>query len=712
MVKFNLGYSLKNIPYPPIRNFIKDLTSRTIDFVRRLRWKAFFFERDSNQDQAERVETFGFKSKNSPPKNELLNAFEEDLFSMIRKVKYRKGGNDNLQQKMKKDVEEIRHTNCVLVKADKSRNIYKVPKEKYKKLLKEQVTKTYRTDKLETVNAINEEAYDITRELKIEDRVSAITTKDSYLLLKDHKNNFQNSLPTRLINPSKTEVGKISKNILERINKEVRKCTNYNQWICTNDAIQWFNGIQDKGKTTFIQFDIVDYYPSICEKTFDEAINFAKQFTEISERDIRIIKHCRRTVLKCNEEIWIKKDKHQNFDVPMGSYDSCEVSDLIGLYVLSVLNRFMDAEHVGLYRDDGLISLVNSNGPLASKTMKRVSRALKSLGFKSEIEGNIKIVNFLDVTFNLEDGSYGPFSKDNQEPLYVSRYSNHPHCILKQIPNSINERLTRNSSSKKTFDQVKSQYEAALEKSGYKNKLMYIENNKQTQKKKKNRSRRIIWYNPPYCRLVNINIGKVFIKLVNKHFPKDNPLHKIFNKNNLKVSYSCTANMDRIIDSHNKKILSEKNERSDETKCNCRTRSKCPLENNCNQENTIYMATVSTTKETNDDKKFYIGAAMGKWKNRYYNHKTSFNVKHHENDTALSKFIWDLKSKNKTPIIKWQILCHAKPPNGLNAKCQICLEEAYRILVFPCRESLLNRRNELFSKCRHIERYKLKPKYE
>ena len=67
--------------------------------------------------------------------------------------------------------------------------------------------------------------------------------------------------------------------------------------------------------------------------------------------------------------------------------------------------------------------------------------------------------------------------------------------------------------------------------------------------------RKIIWFNPPYSMNVRTNIGKTFLKLMEKHFPNGNPLHKIFNKNTLKVSYSCMGNMASIISSRNHTIL-------------------------------------------------------------------------------------------------------------------------------------------------------------
>ena len=72
---------------------------------------------------------------------------------------------------------------------------------------------------------------------------------------------------------------------------------------------------------------------------------------------------------------------------------------------------------------------------------------------------------------------------------------------------------------------------------------------------RKNRQRNIIWFNPPYSMNVQTNIGREFLNLVSKHFPKKHRYNKIFNKNSIKVSYSCTDNLLTIIKKHNRKIL-------------------------------------------------------------------------------------------------------------------------------------------------------------
>ena len=160
-----------------------------------------------------------------------------------------------------------------------------------------------------------------------------------------------------------------------------------------------------------------------------------------------------------------------NLDVMMGSFDSTWVVDL---YILDMLGRFINLNTISIYRDDGLISIPNSNGPLTSKLRKKVIRAFKYLGLKIESSSNFKIVNFLDVILNLNDNSYKPFSKINTIPIYINVNSNHPTTIIKQIP-EINIRINRVSSSKNIFNNHKEFYNVAIHNSANKNELKYLE---------------------------------------------------------------------------------------------------------------------------------------------------------------------------------------------------------------------------------------------
>ena len=101
------------------------------------------------------------------------------------------------------------------------------------------------------------------------------------------------------------------------------------------------------------------------------------------------------------------------------TYIHTETCKLIGTYILSLIaSKFKD--EAGLYRDDGL-AVCKATPKEIEKTKKEVSNVFKSNGFKITIDANKKIVRFLDVTFDLTDGSYKPYMKPNNKLSYVHR---------------------------------------------------------------------------------------------------------------------------------------------------------------------------------------------------------------------------------------------------------------------------------------------------
>ena len=185
---------------------------------------------------------------------------------------------------------------------------------------------------------------------------------------------------------------------------------------------------------------------------------------------------------------------------------------------------------------------------------KEVIKIFKEIGFKIEIKTNLKIVDFLDITFNISNVTYKPYRKPNDNLLCVNTSSNQSPQIIKELPTSTAKRLSKNSSIIEIFNSAKVEYENALENSGYHSiKLNYTQTKEN--KSKHNRSRNIIWFNPPYSRNAITNVAKSFLNLLDHHFPKSNKLHKIFNRNTVKVSYSYTESISSIISSHNKKLI-------------------------------------------------------------------------------------------------------------------------------------------------------------
>ena len=84
-------------------------------------------------------------------------------------------------------------------------------------------------------------------------------------------------------------------------------------------------------------------YPSITENLLMDAFDHAKQHTSISPKEIEIIMHARKSLLFNKDEPWIKKTNDSAFDVTMGSYYGAEVFELVGLYILPILQEKLDA---------------------------------------------------------------------------------------------------------------------------------------------------------------------------------------------------------------------------------------------------------------------------------------------------------------------------------------------------------------------------------
>ena len=174
----------------------------------------------------------------------------------------------------------------------------------------------------------------------------------------------------------------------------------------------------------------------------------------------------------------------------MGSYDGAEICELVGLFILNHLGISFGKENIGLYRDDGLAIIKNKSARLADKTIKELHKFFLRL----IAESNLHAVNFLDVIFDLSTGKYKPYRKPNDDPLYINKHSNHPHSILRQLPTSINKRISTLSSDKQTFEDAAPAYQNALGHSNFSHKLEYTPH--ETQRPRKNRQRNVIWFNP------------------------------------------------------------------------------------------------------------------------------------------------------------------------------------------------------------------------
>ena len=122
-------------------------------------------------------------------------------------------------------------------------------------------------------------------------------------------------------------------------------------------------------------------------------------------------------------------------------------------------------------------------------------------------------------------------------------------------------------------------------------------NTRSTQQPEKNtrRKRNLTWFNPPFSSNVKTKTGKKFFNILDKYFPKHHHLHKVINKNTVKLSYCCMPNIGRLLKAHNHKVLKQNHGDStdqDSATCNCRNKTNCPFSGKCQIKSTVYQANV------------------------------------------------------------------------------------------------------------------------
>ena len=189
----------------------------------------------------------------------------------------------------------------------------------------------------------------------------------------------------------------------------------------------------------------------------------------------------------------------------------------------------------------------------------------------------------------------------------------------------------------------------------------------------------MIWYKASFSLNVKTNVGKLFFKILRKNFPKTNSLSKIFNKNTVKISYSCTRNVKYIISGHNKQILYPKTQQYG---CNCRDKNNCPLDNKYLTPKIIKLMLPVTLMALEN-------IAQGLQKH-LLKVDTPFNNEQHKNKTELSKYVCSLKNENKAAIINWKIMktIYSKATSEF---CILCLMEKFYILNALGDERYLNK---------------------
>ena len=413
MDRVKLDYSTKNIPIHNRSEYRMSLIQKTRIFIRNLRWKTHFYLKPPKKSNQQNY--YGFKSeKNAPPVPE-IKKFEEDLIKLVENVKFKKSFNvsNDFQKQLSKDIEKIKENPNIIVKGDKSSNFYNVKKEKYSEVLHNTVTSVYKKAPANKENKVTEIDKKLAQKLNIEDRVEIMPKSESYFTYKDHKPNFENRQTVRLINPNKSNLQKVSKQVIQRINENVRPQVNFNQWRNTKEVLEWFKNLENKERTSFIKFDIDNFYPSITSELLDKSLTWAETYVYISPEDKEIIKSTKQSILYKEGQAWVKKTDI-DCDITIGSWDGAEVSELVGLYLLSQLQNLNI--NVGLYRDDGLGASTQRPQQIEN-VKKKICQVFRENGLKITVEANKKVVDYLDVTLDLNTNSHKPYMKPNSPLL-------------------------------------------------------------------------------------------------------------------------------------------------------------------------------------------------------------------------------------------------------------------------------------------------------
>ena len=173
--------------------------------------------------------------------------------------------------------------------------------------------------------------------------------------------NHPNVFHVFLFNPSQSDIGRISKKILDRILPGLRGGIRLEQWGNTDRVIEWFNALDNKRNTKFIQLDITSYYTSIPQTVLNSALIFSKNRSDLDRAEIDTILTARGTIMEHEGKLWSRKGRLNEFDITMGSSDSAEITDLVGVYLLDRLGDEFREVGDGLYRDDILLVVEGMN---------------------------------------------------------------------------------------------------------------------------------------------------------------------------------------------------------------------------------------------------------------------------------------------------------------------------------------------------------------
>ena len=173
--------------------------------------------------------------------------------------------------------------------------------------------------------------------------------------------------------------------------KNIRHHTGLGQCTKTRDVIDWFESLENKQKLNFIIFDIESFYPSITPDLLDRAINWARNYVNITNQQVKIIHQASESFLYNEGTPWVKKGE-VNFDIGMGAYHGAQACEIVGLFLLAQLKNLPNFQAI-LYRDDGL-AVTPSSKRLQEKLRQRIVNIFADQDLKITIEIGLTRVNF------------------------------------------------------------------------------------------------------------------------------------------------------------------------------------------------------------------------------------------------------------------------------------------------------------------------------
>ena len=185
----------------------------------------------------------------------------------------------------------------------------------------------------------------------------------------------------RLINQNFGKSGKLS---------QVNRCKNI--W----KTIKWFKSIPNKKVSSFVNFDVENFYPSISEKLLTHGISYAKSLTDIAKEQYLIVTHSKKTLRFQNTESQVKKDGNRDFDVPIGCQDRAEICELVGSFILNRMGSVIVENEIRLFRDDSLEIFCEISKSMIERKKKLIVKTFKQCRLAITVEFNLKTVNFFE----------------------------------------------------------------------------------------------------------------------------------------------------------------------------------------------------------------------------------------------------------------------------------------------------------------------------